>query len=70
MPLSNRLYDIVLTHTCPHCGNKLEKPGRYFWRVRQYHCRNCQEPVPLNYDDKVKLFDDHAHLAEPTRQSR
>jgi hypothetical protein len=24
MPLSTSLYDIVLAHTCPHCGNKNE----------------------------------------------
>ena len=63
MPLSTRLYDTVLTHACPHCGNKVEKPGSYFWRMRHYHCLNCQEPVTLSYDDKLKLFDDQSGLA-------
>jgi transposase-like protein len=64
MPLSTSLYDIVLAHTCPHCGNKNEKLGSYFWRMRLYHCSQCQQPVTLNYDDKLKLFAEHATLAK------
>jgi transposase-like protein len=59
MPLPRRLYDTLLTHTCPHCGHKNEKLGSYFWRMRQYHCPACEKAVPLTYEDKLKLFDQH-----------
>jgi rRNA maturation protein Nop10 len=64
MPLSTQLYDVVLTHTCPHCGNRTEKPGSYFWRMRLYHCPHCEGVVTLSYEEKLKLFDEHAHLIE------
>jgi hypothetical protein len=62
MPLSTR----ALRHrSCPHLfGNKNEKLGSYFWRMRRYHCSQCQQPVTLNYDDKLKLFAEHATLAK------
>ena len=47
----------VLTHSCPHCGNKLETSGSYFWRTRFYYCPHCEQPVALSYEDKLKLFD-------------
>jgi DNA-directed RNA polymerase subunit RPC12/RpoP len=59
MPLSTDLYDVVLAHACPHCGHVTEKPGRYFWRMRHYHCPRCERPVHLSYEEKLKLFDDH-----------
>jgi hypothetical protein len=63
MPLSKRLYHTLLTHSCPHCGNKLERPGSFFWRARRYSCQRCGQPVQLSYEDKLKLFD------EETRRS-
>ena len=59
MPLPPALHDTMLTHECPHCAKQLEKPGGYFLRIRQYHCRSCQQPVLLTYEDKLKLFDKH-----------
>ncbi len=64
MPLSTQLYDVILAHTCPYCGNRNEKPGSYFWRMRRYHCPRCERPVTLSYEDNLKLFDEHAHLIE------
>jgi hypothetical protein len=64
MPISTQLYDVLLTHTCPHCGNKTQKPGSYLWRMRCYHCPRCEKPVALSYEEKLKLFHAHARLTE------
>ena len=69
MPLSTELYEVVLAHTCPHCGHVTEKRGRYFWRMRHYQCAGCEKSVHLSYEEKLKLFDRHANGRGPTSRS-
>jgi hypothetical protein len=49
-------YDAVLAHACPHCETKIEKPGSFFWRKRQYDCEGCGQPVEVADEEKLKLF--------------
>jgi uncharacterized protein YlaI len=63
MPFSLALANLILTYPCPHCEHKLQKKGSYFQTVGHYYCTECQGRVNITYDDKVKLFDAHAHLA-------
>ena len=64
MPLSHALLSAVLSMPCPHCGHKLEMPGRWFQTIGRYECEGCHQTVRVRYGDKVKLFDDHAHLIQ------
>jgi|HubBroStandDraft_6_1064221.scaffolds.fasta_scaffold1321194_2 transposase-like protein len=63
MPLSRALANVILANPCPHCGHTLEKKGSWFQTVGRYRCEACQQEVSIRYDDKVKLFEAHAHLA-------
>jgi hypothetical protein len=60
--LSLLLRDIVLRHPCQCCGHMHEKTGEWFLRSRQFTCAACRTTARITYDDKIKLFDDHAHL--------
>jgi transposase-like protein len=62
MALSRALVTVLLSMPCPHCGHKLEKVGSWFQSTRHYECEGCRQTVRVRYEDKVKLFDDHAHL--------
>jgi transposase-like protein len=62
MPLSRALLPVLLTSPCPHCRHRLEKKGGWFQSVSHYRCGACHQEVSVSYEDKVKLFDDHAHL--------
>jgi DNA-directed RNA polymerase subunit RPC12/RpoP len=64
MPLSGALVTVLLTMPCPHCGHKLEKVGSWFKSTTRYECAGCHQTVRVRYEDKLKLFDDHAHLSE------
>jgi transposase-like protein len=63
MPLSPALSDALMTHLCPRCGHKLERKGSYFRTITHYRCGSCQHKVGVSYEDKLKLFDAHSHLA-------
>jgi len=69
MPLSHALLSAVLSMPCPHCGHKLEMPGRWFQTIGRYECEGCHQTVRVRYGDKVKLFDDHAHLIQIRRSA-
>ena len=60
MPLSIALSHVILTRPCPHCQHPLRKTGSWFQSVRRYRCEGCGELVPLTYEDKVKMFAEHA----------
>ena len=62
MPLSASLRNINLTFRCPRCGHALVMKGAWFQTVRGFKCEGCQRMLRLTYDDKVALFDKHAHL--------
>lgn len=62
MTLSVALMPVLLTRPCPNCGHKLEKKGNWFKIKTSYRCEACHEDIPLRYEAKLKLFDDHAHL--------
>ena len=63
MPLSDSLRSLNLTFNCPHCDYALVKKGVWFQTVRGFKCEGCQRMLRLTYDDKVALFDKHAHLS-------
>ena len=67
MPLSRALTNVTLTRACPHCGHNLQKMGRWFRSVSRYRCEACGPAVHVAYEDKVRLFDAHAHLADCDR---
>jgi transposase-like protein len=62
MPLSRALLHVLLRHACPHCGHELERKGSYFQTVGHYRCETCEGQVRIGYEDKVELFEKHAHL--------
>jgi hypothetical protein len=64
MPLPGGLLHIDLTFNCPHCNRALVKSGGWFQSVSQFRCEGCQRILWLTYDDKVVLFEKHAHLAQ------
>jgi hypothetical protein len=38
MPLAPRLLNVMLRHSCPHCGNTTERKGSFFNRATHYTC--------------------------------
>ena len=58
--LSQDAQDIFMTHRCPRCGHATTRQGSSFRSIRHYHCSACGEQVRLTYDDKLKLFREHA----------
>ena len=64
MPLSRALRSVLLTRPCPHCGHKLVKKGSWFQSMSRYRCGACHQGVRVPYEEKLKLFDDHAHLTD------
>jgi hypothetical protein len=52
----------TLIFCCPHCGHALVRKGAWFQTVRGFKCGGCWRMLRLTYDDKVALFDKHAHL--------
>ena len=62
--LSQDAQDIFMTHRCPRCGHRTTRQGSSFRSVRHYHCSACGEQVRLTYNDKLKLFREHAVEAE------
>jgi transposase-like protein len=63
MPLTMGLLDVILSHSCPHCGHKHEKKGSWFQTIGRYTCLTCHRSVRITYDDKVRLFEMNAHRA-------
>jgi hypothetical protein len=49
----------------PSCGHMLTKKGSWFKTIGHYRCEGCLEDIPLSYEAKVQLFDDHANLKSP-----
>jgi DNA-directed RNA polymerase subunit RPC12/RpoP len=58
--LSKDAEDIFMTHRCPRCGHRTTRQGSSFRSIRHYHCSVCGEQVRLTYEDKLKLFREHA----------
>ena len=54
--------DVVLTVTCPNCGNALEKKGSWVLAIGEYTCCNCSARRQLGYSEKRKIFEAHARL--------
>ena len=46
MPLAPRLLNVMLRHSCPHCGNTTERKGSFFHRATHYTCTSCAKRVP------------------------
>jgi predicted RNA-binding Zn-ribbon protein involved in translation (DUF1610 family) len=65
MPLDIRLMTMVLSHPCPHCGQKLMKKGSWFASRATYSCSDCHRLVLMTYGAKVTLFAKHDHLVLP-----
>jgi hypothetical protein len=65
MPLSRALANVLLTRRCPSCGHMLTKKGSWFRSIGHYRCEGCLEDIPLSYEAKVQLFDDHANPKSP-----
>jgi ribosomal protein S27AE len=63
MPLTSGLLDVLLSHPCPRCGHRQEKKGSWFQTVGHYTCPTCGHSVRMAYDDKLRLFEAHAHWA-------
>jgi transposase-like protein len=62
MPLTKGLLHVFLSHSCPRCGHKQEKMGRWFQSVRSsYSCPSCGQSVRMTYEDKVRLFETNVH---------
>lgn len=70
MPLSTGLRDKPLTFNCPHCGRATVKNGGWFQTIGRFTCRGCERTVRLTYDDKLALFQKHAHLIDSGLTSR
>ena len=62
MPLARALQSVLLTMPCPHCGHRLAKKGSWFQTVSYFRCGACRRGVRVPYEEKLRLFDDHAHL--------
>ncbi|SDR58272.1 hypothetical protein SAMN05519103_06066 [Rhizobiales bacterium GAS113] len=60
MTLSSKLADVPLTFECAHCGLALSKKGSWFKSARRFTCAGCQREVRLTYDDKIRIFAQHA----------
>src|SRR6478609_2933535 len=58
--LSQDAQDIFMTHYCPRCGHRTRRQGSSFRLIRHYRCSACGEQVRLTYNDKLKLFREHA----------
>jgi len=56
MPLAPRLWNVMLRHSCPHCGNTTERKGSFFNRATHYTCTSCAKRVPLTSPEKQRLF--------------
>jgi len=63
MPLSLRLRHVDLTLQCSYCGRPLIKNGQWFMIASRFKCAGCKREVRISYDEKVTLFERHAHLA-------
>jgi transposase-like protein len=61
MPLTKGLLHVFLSHSCPHCGHKLEKMGAWFQTISRYDCSSCGQSVRMTYEDKVRLFETNVH---------
>jgi DNA-directed RNA polymerase subunit RPC12/RpoP len=61
MPLDRRMR-ALLSHPCPHCGNKRTMKGSWFAFKANYACSGCHRAVTMTYDAKIALFAKHAHL--------
>ena len=62
--LSQDAQDIFMTHRCPRCGHATTRQGSSFRSIRHYDCSACGEQVRLTYNDKLKLFREHAVESE------
>jgi transposase-like protein len=65
MPLSQGLLNVVLSRPCPHCQHVLERKGSFFQSASHYTCTSCAKRVAMGYQDKLKLFADHARKNPP-----
>ena len=63
MPLTKGLLNVLLSHSCPHCGHKREERGSWFQTIGHYTCSSCGHSVRMRYDEKIRLFDANAHRA-------
>jgi hypothetical protein len=63
MSLSNELSDVDLTFKCASCGYRLVRTGSWFLHASGFKCAGCRSQQRITYDDKMKLFARHMHLA-------
>jgi hypothetical protein len=62
--LSQDAKDIFMTHRCPRSGHGKTRQASSFRPIRHYQCSACGEQVRLTYNDKLKLFREHAVESE------
>jgi len=62
MPLSGRLLYVEMTFSCPSCRTPIVKSGGWFQTIKRFDCASCGSNIHITYDDKVALFEKHAHL--------
>ena len=62
MPLSITLRTIDLTFECPRCSHAFVNTGNWFMTIGRFTCEECRCEIRLTYDDKLALFERHAHL--------
>jgi hypothetical protein len=63
MPRSRVLLGLLLTSPAYTAVMKLEKLGSWFQAVSHYPCGAGHQAVSVSYEEKVKLFEDHALLS-------
>ncbi len=49
-----------MVHDCPYCGYGTTRKASGFQRIQFYKCSACSKKVRLTYEDKLKLFKEHA----------